>query len=284
MIVQIALPLILAFIMFTLGLGLRGADFLRVFRYPKAFTTGLLNQLVVLPVCAFALAKGFSLSPEFAVGLMILSFCPGGVTSNILAKTANANTPLSISLTACTSLISIVTVPLLVALAANHFMGANAPPVDIAKLGLTMFCITAVPVLLGMLVTARAPQLVERIAKGFTRAGIILFVLLVIAALTKNRVVFFANIDTLAPVMIILSLGMLAIGFLTAKRAGLDQNDATTIALETGIQNGVLAIAVGALISAPDSGALPPITVPAAVYSISMYVTAIPFVLWRRRH
>ena len=144
MIVNLALPLILAFIMFSLGLGLRKADFERVLKYPAAFGLGLSNQVILLPLVAFALAYAFSLPPIFAVGLMILAFCPGGVTSNVLAKLAGGNAPLSISLTAVTSLLSIITVPILVALSVKHFMGESGPQVNVTKLGVTMFLITAV--------------------------------------------------------------------------------------------------------------------------------------------
>ena len=164
MIVQILLPLILAFIMFSLGLGLRKDDFARVLQFPRAFAVGITNQLVLLPLIAFGLIKVFGFTTDMAVGIMILSFCPGGVTSNVLTKIAKGNTPLSISLTAVVSLTSILTVPLLVVLSVDYFMGVNAPEVNIHRLGFTMFLITAVPVLLGMLLTATKPALVERIA------------------------------------------------------------------------------------------------------------------------
>ncbi|MEJ6727594.1 MAG: bile acid:sodium symporter, partial [Akkermansiaceae bacterium] len=122
LLVKIALPLVLAFIMFSLGLGLRKADFARVLKFPVAFGAGLLNQILLLPLVALGLAHVFGLSPEFAVGLMILALCPGGVTSNVLAKLAGGNASLSISLTAIASLLSIVTVPLLVAFSVAHFM------------------------------------------------------------------------------------------------------------------------------------------------------------------
>ena len=283
MIVKIALPLILAFIMFSLGLGLRRADFTRVLSFPRAFAAGLLNQLVLLPVVALALAHSFGLTQEFAVGLMILALCPGGVTSNVLAKLAGGNAPLSISLTAVTSLISIFTVPVLVALSVRHFMGENAPAVDVTKLGVTMFLITAVPVAIGMSLTASSPRLVERIAPNVSRAALILFALIIIAALAANWAVFSSNLATLGPVAVLLNLLMLAIGLLSAKALRLDRTDATTISIETGVQNGTLAIAVGAIVAAMGSETLPPATVPAAVYSITMYFVCIPFVLARRR-
>lgn len=283
MIVKIALPLILAFIMFSLGLGLRKADFARVLKFPVAFSAGLLNQLVLLPLVALGLAHAFGLSPAFAVGLMILALCPGGVTSNVLAKLAGGNAPLSISLTAITSLLSILTVPVLVALSVGHFMGETAPPVDTTKLGLTMFLITAVPVAIGMALTAKKPALVARIAPGISRVALILFALIVAAALAKNWDVFSSNLGTLAPVAVLLNVVMLAAGIATAKAVRLDRNDATTISIESGVQNGTLAIAVGSIIAGAGTQVLPPETVPAVVYSITMYLVCIPFVLWRRR-
>ena len=126
MTVKILLPLILAFIMFSLGLGLRGRDFSRVLKFPVAFGAGLLNQVILLPLVAFGLAHAFGLPPMLAVGLMVLALCPGGVTSNLLARLAGGNAPLSISLTAITSLLSIVTVPILLSLSISHFVGAES--------------------------------------------------------------------------------------------------------------------------------------------------------------
>ena len=283
MIVKVALPLILAFIMFSLGLGLGRQDFARVLKYPKAFGTGILNQLVLLPLIAFGLVKAFGLSGELAVGVMILSFCPGGVTSNVLSRIGGGNTPLSISLTAITSLVSIVTVPLLVAMSVEHFMGLDGPEVDIVGLGITMFLITAVPVALGMLLTARKPDLVERISQGISRAALVLFVLIVVAALAKNWVVFSSNLPTLAPALVMLNVIMLALGLVSSRLVQLDSRDATSIAIESGVQNGTLGIAVGGLIALGTTETLPPTTVASAVYSIVMYFVSVPFVLWRRR-
>lgn len=283
MIVKILLPLILAFIMFSLGLGLRKRDFGRVLTYPVAFGAGLINQMILLPLVAFALAHAFGLSPEFAVGLMILALCPGGVTSNVLARLAGGNTPLSISLTAITSLLSILTVPLLVAFSVGHFMGESGPRVDVTKLGFTMFLITAVPVVLGMVLTAKAPGLVEKIAPGISRVALVLFVLIIAAALAKNWEVFSSNLGTLGPVAVLLNVLLLGAGIVSAKAVRLDRRDATTISIESGVQNGTLAIAVGSIVAGVEGQTLPPATVPAAVYSITMYLVCVPFVLWRRR-
>jgi bile acid:Na+ symporter, BASS family len=283
MIVKIALPLILAFIMFSLGLGLKPADFARVLKFPKAFAVGMLNQVVLLPLVAFGLAIAFKLPPELAVGLMILAFCPGGVTTNVLTRIARGNTPLSISLTAITSLLSIITVPLLVAFSVHHFMGEQAREVDVTKLGFQMFLITAVPVSIGMLITATAPRFAEARAALIGKTAQSLFVLIIIAALAKNWDVFSSNLVELAPALVLLNVILLGLGLATAKATKLDNSDATTISIESGIQNGTLAIAVGSFIAMADSGNLPPTTVPAAVYSITMYLVSVPFVLWRRK-
>ena len=283
MIVKILLPIILAFIMFSLGLGLKGKDFSRVLKFPIAFGAGLLNQVVLLPLIALALAHAFGLSDVFAVGLMILALCPGGVTSNILAKMAGGNAPLSISLTAVTSLLSILTVPLILAFSVNYFMGDAAPPVDMTLLGLTMFLITAVPVSIGMVLTAKSPALVDKIALKVSRTGVGLFVIIIVAALAKNWEVFSSNLGTLGPVAVLLNVVMLLLGLVSAKALRLDKRDATTISIESGVQNGTLAIAVGSIIATVDGEILPPETVPAAVYSITMYVVCVPFVFWRKK-
>ena len=283
MILQVLLPLILAFIMFSLGLGLRGSDFSRVLKFPVPFLAGLLNQVVLLPIVALGLSYIFKLDQIFAVGLMIIAMCPGGVTSNMLAKLAGGNAPLSISLTAVTSLLSIVTVPILVSFSVVHFMGENAPPVNVTKLGLTMFLITAVPVALGMVITAKSSDMVNKIAPGISKLAVGLFVLIVILALAKNWEVFFENLATLGPVAISLIMLMLGLGLATAKLMRLDKKNATTISIESGVQNGTLAIAVGSIVVGVEGEALPPSTLPAAVYSIAMYFVCVPFVLWRRR-
>ena len=282
MIVSVLLPLVIAFIMFSLGLGLGVADFRRVMKFPRAFAVGLLNQVVLLPLIAFGLAHAFGLSPVFAVGLMILALCPGGVTSNLLTKLAGGNAPLSISLTAAPSLLSILTVPLLVSFSVSHFMQEEALKVNITGLSLKMFFLTALPVALGMTFTARAPVLAERIGPGVSRTAIGLFILIIIAALAQNWVVFSSNLGSLAPVSVVLNLAMLGLGLVSGQLLGLKRREATAISIESGVQNGTLAIAVGSFVAAANEQALPPETVPAAVYSITMYLVCVPFVVWRR--
>src|SRR6056297_1530021 len=140
--IDVGLPLSLAIIMLSLGVGLEAGDFMRVIRRPRAFRIGAVAQVILLPLAAFAVTAIFALPPEIAVGIMLLSFCPGGVTSNILTKLARGDVALSVSLTAVVSLLSILTVPVLAAFTVRHFMGESAPDVSVAGLALAMFLIT----------------------------------------------------------------------------------------------------------------------------------------------
>ena len=108
---DVILPLALAFIMFALGLGLTGADFLRVIKQPRDFLVGIFSQIILLPIIAFILIKLWPISPELEIGVMIIAAAPGGVTSNILTSFARGDVALSISLTAIISLLSVITVP-----------------------------------------------------------------------------------------------------------------------------------------------------------------------------
>ncbi|QDZ02320.1 bile acid:sodium symporter family protein [Nitratireductor mangrovi] len=281
-ILSVFLPLALAIIMFSLGLGLTVADFSRVAREPKAFAIGAVAQLVLLPIVAYLTVVLFGLSGELAVGLMILSFCPGGVTSNILTRFAKGDLALSISLTGVISLVSVVSVPLLVGLAAGHFMGVDAPPVDVTALGLAMFAITAVPVILGMLVRHFVSGFAAVIETPVSHLATVLFCVVVAGALASNWSLFVANLPVLGPAVVALNVVLLAIGTGLASAGGLDRRQSSAIAIETGIQNATLGITVGSLIAEQASG-LPPFSLPSGVYGITMYLVSVPFVLWRRR-
>ncbi|SMH39869.1 bile acid:sodium symporter family protein [Mesorhizobium australicum] len=280
--ITVFLPLALAVIMFSLGLGLTVADFARVAAQPKAFGIGAFSQLVTIPAVAFLIATAFGLPPELAVGLMILSLCPGGVTSNILTKLARGDLALSITLTGIISLVAVFTMPPLVAFFARHFMGLDAPPVDVTRLGISMFLITAAPVVIGVLVRRFAEGMALAIEPFVEKLALVLFVIVVVGALAANWSLFVANLAVLAPSLIVLNLALLAIGLGLGRVFALGPAQSTAIAIETDIQNATLGITVGSLI-AEQASALPPFSLPSGVYGITMYLVTIPFVLWRRR-
>lgn len=279
--ISVFLPLSLVVIMFSLGLGLVLEDFRRVFVQPKAFGIGALGQIVMLPIVAYAIAIGFRLPPDLAVGLMILSFCPGGFTSNVLTKFARGDLALSISLTGVITLVSIVTVPLFVAFIIDQMMGVDAPPVDLTSLAGTLFLITALPVAVGMAIRHFAPRLTSRIERQVDRLSVILFVVIVIGALAANWDVFVDNLPLLGPAVITLNIVLLVAGLGLARLFALDSKQATAISIEIGIQNATLGITVGSLI-VEQATSLPPFSLPSGVYGIIMYLISMPFVFWRR--
>ncbi len=282
LLLTVFLPLSLAIIMFTLGLGLTIADFKRVVVQPKAFTIGVIGQVILLPIVAFALVHLFGITGELAVGIMILSFCPGGVTSNILAKLALGDVALSVTLTGVVSLLSIVTVPSLVWFSVSYFMGAAAPEVNVTSLAISMFVITAVPVLIGVAVRHKASNIAEKFEPIMSKVATGLFVVIVVGALAANWNVFIENLPTLGPALIALNIMLLLIGGGLARLASLDGDEVKTVAIETGIQNATLGITVGALIVAGSEG-LTAYSLPSGVYGITMYLVTIPFVLWVAR-
>jgi BASS family bile acid:Na+ symporter len=275
------LPLSLAVIMFSLGLGLTLDDFRRVATRPLAFGVGALNQIVLLPIFAFIIASLSGLPPELSLGLMILAFCPGGVTSNILTKFAKGDVAMSVSLTAITSLLAVLTVPPLAAMAANHFMGINAPPINVTSLAISMALITALPVALGIALRHFAPAIAARIEPVMSMIATILFVIIVVAALAQNWDVFTANLPVLGPSLVALNVILLLVGYGSARMLNLPRPTASAIAIETGTQNATLGIAIGSIIAA-SSAALPAFSLPSGVYGITMYLVVLPFVLWRR--
>lgn len=281
MLISVFLPIALAIIMFSLGLGLTVDDFKRVARQPKAFAVGALSQMAILPIVAYALAVGFGLPPELAVGLMILSLCPGGVTSNILTKLGRGDLALSISLTGVISLTSVLTVPVLTRFFAEHFLGLEAPVINVGALGISMFIITVAPVVVGMLVRRFATSLALAIENAVSMLALVLFVVVVVGAIAANWRVLVDNIAVLGPSVVALNVVLLAIGLGLGRLFSLDARESTAIAIETGIQNATLGITVGTLIVESAQG-LPPFSLPSGVYGIMMYVISIPFVLWRR--
>lgn len=276
------LPLALAIIMFSLGLGLTVGDFTRIALQPKAFSVGALSQLVGIPVAGFAAASWFGLPPELAVGVMILSLCPGGVTSNLLTKLARGDVALAISVTAVSSLVSVLTMPPLVVFFSRHFMGVDAPSVDVTTLGISMFMITAAPVLIGLAVRHYAGRIALAIEPVLDKVAVVLFVIVVAGALGANWSLFVANLATLAPSLVVLNVALLALGLALARLFSLGHAQASAIAIETGVQNATLGITVGSLL-VEQATALPPFSLPSGVYGITMYLVTIPFVIWRRR-
>jgi len=280
--ISVVLPLGLAFIMFTLGVGLTPADFARVGQRPLAFFIGALNQSILLPLVTFICVLGFGIRAEMAVGFMILAACPGGVTSNVISKLAKGDVALSVSLTAVISLASVVTVPLILSLSMGYFMGDAAPEIDITKTAVTMFALTVVPVTLGLGARAMAPAAMTRAEPKLSAVATILFAVIVLAALAANWALFVENIVVIGPALLVLLAALTTIGFVVPRLLGRSVTEAKTISVETGVQNSTLGIAVAAIIVGGEGG-FTAYALPSAVYGILMYLIILPVVLKYRR-
>ena len=277
MIIDIFLPLSLVFIMFTLGLGLSTADFQRVVIEPKAFGVGILNQMIILPVIAFMIVSLFGLTSEMSVGMMILACCPGGITSNMITKLAKGDTALSISYTAVMSIITVVTLPIITGFSMLHFMGNNAPPINLLSLGLIMFFITAIPVALGLFIHTKFQKFTRTFEPSAGKISTILFVIIVIGALASEWDTFITNVGILGPAIITLIFIMFLIGYNSAVWFKLGQKRAVTVAIESGIQNATIGITVGNLILNQEAG-LSVLSLPSGVYGIVMYIVCLPII------
>ena len=278
-IVDVVLPLALAFIMLALGLGLTFDDFARVARRPRDFAVGAISQVVVLPAVAFALASVWPMAPELALGLMIIAAAPGGVTSNILTAFARGDVALSISLTAVISLLSVITIPVIVIFAYGQFIGEQAgKDISVAGTALGVFLIVAVPVLIGLVVRRFAEGFALRVEPAARKVSAVLFVLVLAGAIYQERSNIVPYFAQAGPVTLALNVLMMAIAYWLARVFATGPTQRIAIAIECGLQNGTLAIAVAVLLF---GGGLA--TVPAATYSLIMFATALIYIAVLRR-
>ena len=279
MIIDIFLPLSLVFIMFTLGLGLTPNDFVNLLRKPKAFFVGIINQMILLPITAFIIVSLMGITKEIAVGMMILASCPGGVTSNMITKLAKGDTALSISYTAVISVLTIITLPIITGFSMGHFMGAEAPPMNLVSLGLTMFLITALPVGIGLIVRSKNRNFADSFEITATKISTILFIIIIIGALLSEWNTFINNLTALGPAIILLMVVMITIGYNSSNWLKMNGPQSVTVAIESGIQNATVGITIGNLIINPETG-LSILSIPSGVYGILMYFICLPFVFW----
>ena len=273
-ITDIFLPLALAFIMFALGLGLTGADFLRVLKQPKDFLVGAISQIILLPIIAFILIKIWPISPELAIGVMIIAAAPGGVTSNILTSFAKGDVALSVSLTAIISLLSVITVPFIIITSLNLLDLNNVSQnISLTNMALSMFLIVTLPVILGMIIKKILSNFVlsfEPIAK---KISIFLFVLVLIGAILAERNNVIAYFAQAGLITLVLNVVMMIVAFYVAQLLGSGVAQKKCIAIECGLQNGTLAIFVATTLF--GGGVY---LIPAATYSLIMFATSLIFV------
>tara|TARA_B100000609_G_C17137324_1_gene393538 strand:- start:83 stop:934 length:852 start_codon:yes stop_codon:yes gene_type:complete len=273
-------PVALALIMLGLGASLTVKDFTRVAQNPKEFFVGLVCQLVLLPIVAYLLIIILQTPIELALGVMLIAAAPGGVTSNVLTKFANGDVALSISLTAITSLISIVSVPYIVFLSIEIF-NIDYVSGDVSMLGISlkMFFVVTVPVIIGMIIRKLANNFIENNMKLIQRISIGLFVIVFIAIYIEEWDSIIMFLTTAGTIAFILNITMMIVGFYIAKFFASGVAQRRCISLECGLQNGTLAVFVGTQLFGSNMTYM----VPTAAYALIMMATSVIFVLMLRR-
>ena len=269
--------------MFSLGLSLRPQDFGVAIQQPKALIAGVIAQILMLPLIAFVLLKIFGVQGDFALGIMILSCCPGGITSSLVTKLSRGDVALSISYTALASLVTAASLPVVLSLTAPILIPQQDVGLSIVPLSLKVFSLASLPVLLGVAIRQWTPKLAVRWQLPSSQLANGLFIAVLIEVLIGQWDVFIAYLPVLGPVLLLLNLLMLIIGLAVGHLLSLKKSQITSLSVEAGFQNGTIGIVVGSLISEElVQGGLSRFSLPSAVYSVLMLVTIVPFVLWRR--
>lgn len=269
----------LIIIMLGMGLSLVTADFRRIILYPKAIFIGLLNQLILLPLIGFGVTFLFPMQPEIAIGVMILVACPGGPTSNLISFLSKADLALSVTLTALSSIITIFTIPFIVNFALNHFLEVEQL-IELNVFGTItqIFVIVVFPIAIGMLIRHAKPVFAERMSKPVRIASGIVLALIIIGIAVKERENFIPYFKQAGLATLVLNVCTMALGYYSAKLFKIEKRQALSIAIESGIQNGTLAITIAVILLNSTSYAVAP-----AVYSLLMFLTGGVIIYWSNK-
>jgi BASS family bile acid:Na+ symporter len=263
------LPIALGIIMLGLGLSLTLADFKRVLVYPRAILVGLVTQTLLLPLICFGLASTTGLTPELAVGLMLLAASPGGATANLYSHLAKGDVALNITLTAVNSLLSLITLPLLVNFSLMHFLGEGQYIPPQFKKIVEVASIILIPVTLGMFIRSRSQSFAEKMNKPVRIASVVILAGLIVAALLKDRnnvAQYFAQVGVAA---LLFNIASMLIGYYLPLLFQVTRKQAIAIGMEIGIHNGTLAIFIAFNVLNNPTMSIPP-----AIYSLIMFFTA----------
>ena len=276
-ITQIFLPISLAIIMFGMGLTLVVNDFTRLFTYPKEVIIGLCNQLVFLPLIGFLIILLFDLNSSMAIGIMILSLCPGGPTSNLITQVARGNIGLSVTLTALASLITVFTIPIILSKAITYFTGETDIVIElpIVQTMIQILVITVIPVSIGMLIRKKNEAFAARMERPMRIASTVLFIIIFLLVMFANKDLIVQAMKEVGLATLLLNLSTMTLGYLTAKVFGMKGKSQISITIESGIQNGTLAFVIATtILNNVEMG------LPTGAYSIWMFITG-GILMWR---
>ena len=281
---DIIAPIIMAVMMVGLGMVLTPDDFKRVLIYPKATLVGLLFQMIVLPLVAFGLASVFHLTPELAVGVMLIAACPGGVASNIISHLAKANTALAVTLTLISSSFSLISIPLIVSMSLTHFMGMNSEvELSVGKAILFVFLITVPTVAAGMIIKAKAPNFAARSEKPINIFGLVFLAALVVGVSVAERNNLASMAMAAGPVTIILCISTTIVGYLGAMLFRIEAKERRAIAIGTGFQNSALALVIATSFLKNAEIAIGPAAYTVVMWSLAALVVAIINLIFKEK-
>lgn len=272
LVITVLLPIALAIIMAGMGLELTLKDFKRVRQHPKAVFIALFCQLIILVAIAFMICKVFALPPMIAVGLMLLAASPGGATANLFSYLYKGDIALNITLTAINSVLAAFTLPLIVNFALLHFVASEQHVgLQFSKI-IQVFVIILFPVIIGMLIRHFSPKFAEKLNKP-VRVFAIVFLLFIIAlAIAKDYQKLLDYIGLVGGATLLFCVCSLAIGYWLPRLFGINSFQAKACAFEIGIHNSTLALTIALTLMSSSDAAMP-----AAVYSILMYIMATLF-------
>ena len=271
-------PIVLALIMLGLGLGLSTKDFTRILITPKDFLVGIFSQLIILPIIAFCIAIILDLSLPISVGLMIIASAPGGVTSKVLTKFANGDVALSISLTAITSLISIISVPFVVITSADLLGATISKEISMINISLKMALVVTLPVIIGMIIRGFLENFILSKINIINKITGWLFVIIFAAIWIEEKENILIYLSEAGLAVLILNVVMMSIAYFIAKKFVYGAAQQKCIALECGLQNGTLAVFVATFIF--DDIAY---VIPTGAYALLMYITGFIFIYILRK-
>lgn len=223
-------------ILFGMGMTLTFDDFARVLRTPKAILIGIALQFLIMPLGGYLSAQAFGLRGEVAVGLILIGSCPGGVSSNVITYLARGNVPLSVTMTACSTVLS----PLMTPLAMRLLAGAYVP-IQVLPMMLSIVEMIILPLAAGLLTYRYLPRLAARLTRVLPLLAMlsICVIIGITIALSRDELLH-VGLALLGASAVHNALGYL-LGYQGARLAGLEPRDCRTVALEIGIQNGGMA-------------------------------------------
>ena len=269
------LPTLLFLIMFGMGMTLTVEDFKRITKSPSEVLIGLTSQVIVLPIIAFLISISLGLNPTQSVGLILLACCPGGATSNLFSHLAKADTALSITLTAFSSIITVFTVPFIINASLFFFFETGSEfSLPVLRTIVNIFKLTALPTVLGMFLKNKFPEFCKRsepVIKWFS----IIFIIIALAAMLKlvsEKEPILVALKAVGFAVILLNIISMISGYQFGRMFKMDEKRKITIGIETGIQNGVLGITIATAPNLLDNALF---AIPSGVYGLVMCISGI---------